>query len=270
VTQGSDTWSYAYDPFGRRVSKTVNGVETKYLYQDENVARESNEGETAQLINGLGLDEHFARTTSAGVDSYFTDALGSVVALAAEGGDLATEYTYSPFGAATATGATSSNPYQYTGREAEENGLQDNRARYYDPTVGRFINPDPLGMSGSGINLYRYVEDSPMNATDPNGTREYNPLETVPKGECEAEKKLYEGTGEEMNGSCKPAEVPRSVELGLCQAGTFWVQVPGGTVAKVVGGEVLEGVCEAVFPPESKGGGGSGSGAGSGLGGAKS
>jgi RHS repeat-associated protein len=169
VTQGSNTWSYAYDPVGRRINKTANGDETKYLFEDENVAREASEGKTAQLINGLGLDERFARTTSAGTDSYLTDALGSTLALAGEGGEPATEYTYSPFGAATATGAASTNPYQYTGRETEGNGLQDNRARYYEPGTGRFISQDPLGMAGSGINLYRYVGDSPMNATDPYG-----------------------------------------------------------------------------------------------------
>jgi RHS repeat-associated protein len=266
VTQGSNTWSYAYDPFGRRINKTASGVETKYLYEDENVARESSEGKTAQLINGLGLDERFARTTSSETDSYLTDALGSTLALVGESGEPATEYTYSSFGAGTATGATSTNPYQYTGRETEENGLQYNRARYYEPGTGRFISQDPLGTAGSGINLYRYVGDAPMNAIDPYGTKEYNPTETVPRGECEAEKKLYEGTSEEESGSCGPAEVPRSVENGLCKAGTVWVQVPGGTVAKVVGGEVLGGVCEKIFPPEKKGGGGGGGGAGGGAG----
>ena len=169
VAQGSNAWSYAYDPLGRRISKTAKGVETKYLYEGENVARESSEGKTAQLINGLGLDERFARTTSGGTDSYLTEELGSTLALAGESGAPATEYTYSPFGAATATGATSTNPFQYTGRENDENGLQYNRARYYNPTMGRFISPDPLGIVGSGTNLYRYVEDSPLNAIDPYG-----------------------------------------------------------------------------------------------------
>ncbi len=189
VTQGSEKWSYAYDPFGRRTSKTANGVETKYLYEGENVARESNEGKTAQLINGLRLDERFARTTSAGTDSYLTDALGSTLALAGESGEPITEYTYSPFGAVTATGATSTNPYQYTGRETEENGLQYNRARYYNSSTGQFISQDPLSQAVivprptlppslqtdnlqmiSGLsNQYLYAEDDPTNAMDRSG-----------------------------------------------------------------------------------------------------
>jgi RHS repeat-associated protein len=169
VTQGTNTWSYAYDPLGRRIDKTVNSVETKYLYAGQNVARETSEGNTAELLNGLHLDERFARTTSAGTDSYLTEELNSTLALAGESGAPATEYTYGPFGAATATGATSTNPYQYTGRENDNNGLQYNRARYYTPSIGRFVSQDPLGMMGSGINLYQYAAGDPLNFTDPLG-----------------------------------------------------------------------------------------------------
>jgi YD repeat-containing protein len=38
LTQGADTWSFAYDPFGRRTTKTKNGVATSYLYDGSNVA----------------------------------------------------------------------------------------------------------------------------------------------------------------------------------------------------------------------------------------
>ena len=42
------------------------------------------------------------------------------------------------------------------------------RARYYNPTIGRFISEDPIGLAG-GINLYAYTYDSPTNLTDPMG-----------------------------------------------------------------------------------------------------
>jgi RHS repeat-associated protein len=170
VTQGSNTWSYTYDPFGRKTSNTVNGVKTNYLQAGQNVAQESTEGATTELLNGLGLDSHYARTTSAGTNSYLTDQLGSTITLTNETGAPTTEYTYDPFGTTTTTGPSSTNPYQYTGRENNGNGLQNNRARYYEPTLGRFINQDPLGMTGSGPNLYLYTDDSPTNAIDPYGT----------------------------------------------------------------------------------------------------
>ncbi len=59
--------------------------------------------------------------------------------------------------------------FQYTARDSDtETGLYYYRARYYDPTVGRFINEDPIAFKG-GINFYRYVKNSPINLVDPFG-----------------------------------------------------------------------------------------------------
>ncbi len=168
ITQGSNTWSFAYDPFGRRTSKTLNGTETSYLDDGENIASETTSGSTALLLNGPGLDEHLARTTTAGTDSYLTDEQGSTLALAPSSGEPTTEYTYDPFGATTTSGATNTNPYQYTGLETEA-GLQYNSARYYNPTTARFTSQDPLGMAGSGTNLYQYADSDPIDYIDPTG-----------------------------------------------------------------------------------------------------
>jgi RHS repeat-associated protein len=83
-------------------------------------------------------------------------------------GNIATQYSYDPFGNTTTSGAASSNPSQYTGRENEGNGLYSYRARYYSSQLGRFINEDPIGFGG-GANLYAYVFDSPTNLVDPSG-----------------------------------------------------------------------------------------------------
>ncbi len=48
-------------------------------------------------------------------------------------------------------------------------GLQYNRARYYDPTTGRWTSEDPLGLAAGDDNLYRYVNNDPTNASDPSG-----------------------------------------------------------------------------------------------------
>ena len=58
--------------------------------------------------------------------------------------------------------------YGYTGREPDATGLVYYRARYYDPTTGRFISRDPAGMP-DGVNQYAYVGNNPTNATDPTG-----------------------------------------------------------------------------------------------------
>jgi RHS repeat-associated protein len=58
--------------------------------------------------------------------------------------------------------------YGYTGREPDATGLVYYRARYYDPSIGRFVSRDPIGLDG-GINLYAYVLNNPVNYTDPTG-----------------------------------------------------------------------------------------------------
>ncbi len=213
LTQGSNTWSFAYDPFGRRTTKTKNTVATDYLYDEGNVATETSEGKTASLLNGLGLDERYARTTS----SYLTDQLGSTIALADSSGEPTTEYTYDPFGATTSTGATSTNPYQYTGRENDSTGLQYNRARYYSPTTGRFTSQDPLGLEGSGTNLYAYTGDNPLNGDDPSGMSSTISHEMSILGhENEAEEKriaeLEHGTS--PKGGCKEGKYGNGVGFG--------------------------------------------------------
>jgi len=84
-------------------------------------------------------------------------------------GNLATQYSYDPFGNTTVSGATNSNEFQYTGRENEGNGLYFYRARYYSPALGRFISEDPLGFAGSDINVYSYVGNNPISRVDPSG-----------------------------------------------------------------------------------------------------
>jgi len=60
--------------------------------------------------------------------------------------------------------------FGFTGREYDfETGLAYYRARYYDPSVGRFLSEDPLGFAAGDTNLSRYVSNSPLDSTDPNG-----------------------------------------------------------------------------------------------------
>lgn len=61
----------------------------------------------------------------------------------------------------------------YTGREWDDDvGLQHNRARWYDPAQGRWISQDPIGFAAGDVNLYRYVGNGPVDATDPSGLQE--------------------------------------------------------------------------------------------------
>jgi RHS repeat-associated protein len=164
--------SFAYDASGKRTSRTVNGVATTYLYDGANVVQEQVGGSaSANMLNGE-LDEVLVRTDSSGALSPIGDGLGSTIALTNATGALQTEYSYEPFGKATATGGASSNPMKYTGREDDGTGLYYYRARYYNPTLQRFISEDPIGFSG-GVNFYTYVENDPVNGVDPYGLKTY-------------------------------------------------------------------------------------------------
>lgn len=125
----------------------------------------------ANILPGLGIDEFFTRTdVGAGVTSnLITDALGSVLALADSAGVVQSENTYEPFGRTTVTGASNTNPFQYTGRENDGTGLYHYRARYYHPQLQRFTSEDPIEFAGRDINLYAYVLNNPTNLSDPHG-----------------------------------------------------------------------------------------------------
>jgi RHS repeat-associated protein len=167
---GASTASFAYDPFGRRSSKTLSGTTTKLLYDGPNVVQELvGESITADMLTGLGPDRLFSRTTEAGTSSYLTNLLGSTIALANSSAEVKTSYTYDPFGGVTKSGEASNNPFQFTGRENDGTGLQYNRARYYSPALARFISQDPAGFGGSGANLYWYANGDPVDLTDPTG-----------------------------------------------------------------------------------------------------
>jgi RHS repeat-associated protein len=188
--------TFVYDGLGRREKKTVNGNLTEFLFDGVNPVQETS-GATvlANTLTGLGIDEFLTRTdVVAGVSSNFlADALGSPVAVTDNAGVVQTEYTYEPFGKSTATGASNTNPYQYTGRENDGTGLYYYRARYYHPGLQRFIREDPYlhpsygacpstGTMAPPINLadlaskdpqilntYAYVANNPVKYIDPLG-----------------------------------------------------------------------------------------------------
>jgi RHS repeat-associated protein len=160
--------SFQYDSFGRRVSKTIGGT-TQFLYDGINPVQEISGGTpSANLLTGLVADEYFQRTDISGAANFLTDALGSTLALTNSSGSILAQYTYDPFGNTTVTSGSSTNSYEYTGRENDGTGLIFYRARYYSTAIQRFISEDPVGTVG-GINLYAYVGNDVPNQSDPSG-----------------------------------------------------------------------------------------------------
>ncbi len=166
---GGTTASFVYDALGRRESKTIGSTSTNFLYDGLNIEQELNgTTPTVNYLTGAGIDETLSRTDSGGTENYLTDNLGSTLALTNSAGAISTSYSYEPYGNTTASGTSSTNAIQYTGRENDGDGLYYYRARYYSPTYSRFISSDPIGLAG-GINTYAYVVNDPINLTDQTG-----------------------------------------------------------------------------------------------------
>jgi len=93
-----------------------------------------------------------------------------VIGLMDSTGNIPAEYGYSPFGVLTSQSYDNvGNALRYGAREYDaETGFYYQRARYYDPSVGRFLSADPAGGSVPG-NPYAYANNHPINNTDPSG-----------------------------------------------------------------------------------------------------
>jgi RHS repeat-associated protein len=169
---GETTASFAYDAFGRRIRKTIDGVTTRYVFDGATPVQEltASGAVSANLLTGGGVDAYLAQTDSEGTQYFLSDMLGSTVGLTDSSGALQTDYTYGAFGKTSSSGASSANSFKFTGREDDGTGLYYYRARYYSPTLGRFVSEDPLGFAAGDVNLYSYVGNSPTNGIDPMGT----------------------------------------------------------------------------------------------------
>jgi RHS repeat-associated protein len=172
ISQGGNTQlSFSYDALGRRISKTVQGAATQFLYDGSNTVQETQGSAINPILVGLGIDERFARNDVTGRTYFLTDLLNSTVALTDPNGAIKQQYSYDPYGNVTASDPTTgfTNPYQYTGREADTEGLYYYRARYYSPMMGGFIGEDPIGFGGGQTSFYAYAGGNPLMYSDPYG-----------------------------------------------------------------------------------------------------
>jgi len=164
--------SFQYDPFGRRIQKTNASGTTAYVYDGDNIIEELT-GATGTLSErytyGPGIDEPLVGQRQPLIFCYEADGLGSVTSLTTPTGSVAATYTYDSFGFMTASTGSATNWFRYAARQFDsDTALYYNRARYYDPTTGRFLSEDPIRFQ-AGTNFYAYVNNSPPNLTDSSG-----------------------------------------------------------------------------------------------------
>jgi len=171
----NDMIEYAYGPLGRRLMKSVNGTRTEFRYDGQDLIFEMDDQDsiTVSYTYGPGIDQPLMMHRNDKNYYYLTDGLGSVTAITDSVGDVLQEYSYSVFGEILEQTADSiENRFTYTAREwDQEIGLYYYRNRFYNPQIGRFISEDPIGFGGGSYNLYRYVDNNPLNWIDPLGLK---------------------------------------------------------------------------------------------------
>jgi RHS repeat-associated protein len=97
------------------------------------------------------------------------DHLGTPQKLTDAGQAIVWDGEFEPFGEEIAISGTAELPLRFPGQYADaETGYSYNYFRDYDPTLGRYLQSDPIGLAG-GINTYAYVEANPIIKTDPKG-----------------------------------------------------------------------------------------------------
>ncbi|MDD4049033.1 MAG: DUF4329 domain-containing protein, partial [Clostridia bacterium] len=175
-----DTINYTYDGDGTLIKKTITGSvnETyEYLYDytaglPRLLVEKKSDGTTYNYLYAGG--RLYARKSNNGTVYYHQDGLGSTVAITDTNGNILNEYTYDVFGEPHIVKETVENSILFTGEPYDQSGLVYLRARYYDPTTGRFISKDTYKgeiTDPSSQNSYAYCGNNPVNAVDPSGRK---------------------------------------------------------------------------------------------------
>jgi RHS repeat-associated protein len=182
--------TFAYDALGRRISVTASGTTTDLYYsKDWQVLEERVSGNTkVQYVwSPVYVDALIERDRDAdgnpmnGLEERLwvqQDANYNVTALANASGSIVERYAYDPFGLQAVYDANwnvrgTSNygfTYGFQGKQFDAtSGLLYSRFRFCSPTLGRWVQNDPLGFAAGDANLYRYVSNNPTNRVDPRG-----------------------------------------------------------------------------------------------------
>jgi RHS repeat-associated protein len=176
TADGCET-SYRYDAFGRRISKTVDGLTTEFFWQGDQLVAENSPRHHRSYVYEPGTFRPLAMLDGEGPEKaapfyYHLDHLGTPQELTNPAGQIVWSARYDGYGKVTelkhGDGEQLEQPLRFQGQYFDpESGLHYNRHRYYNPETGRYLTPDPSKLVG-GLNGYRYTLN-PTGWVDPLG-----------------------------------------------------------------------------------------------------
>jgi len=178
--------TYQYDHNSLRIGKTSGGVAHQYLLSGPDTLADYSANWSsvqARYIHGTHMDEPLMSAVGSDRFYFHGDGQGSITSATTAISDgqvqLAMLAVYSAWGQQSSVG--SAMPFGYAGREQDASGLIYMRSRYYQPQFGRFTQQDPAGFV-DGVNRYTYALNSPVNYTDPWGTKANTATNTLNSG----------------------------------------------------------------------------------------
>ncbi len=168
--------AYRYNGDGLLYERTEQGTTIRYYYDGVNMIAEGTVTPTgvnfkARYVRGQGL----AYRMDAGGNKhyYLQNGHGDIVGLADSAGNVVNRYSYDIWGNPLTESEQVEQPFRYSGEYWDAStGLQYLRARWYDPSVGRFMNEDTYEGDITNpltLNLYTYVGNNPLKYIDPTG-----------------------------------------------------------------------------------------------------
>jgi RHS repeat-associated protein len=166
-----------YDAMNNRVGQIYGTNSIEYVINPNTklpqVLERIKNGVTTYYIYGSGLLYQITEApTGTNTVSYHYDCRGSTIALTGDNGLVTDRMEYSIYATMTYHVGTNDTPFLFNGRYgvmSDPNGLLYMRARYYNPYLCRFLNPDPKGFA-AGMNFYVYANGNPASLIDPFGT----------------------------------------------------------------------------------------------------